>query len=77
MVFITYEPNPGGSSDYPQAPDLGQLVAKFGGYHLITPEAWADHHEAMRQWHIARRRFTCCGRVVGYAQKSKRKRKRA
>jgi hypothetical protein len=26
----------------PKAPDLQELVARFGGYDKITPEAWAQ-----------------------------------
>jgi hypothetical protein len=43
---------------YPRAPDLQALVERFGGYHLITPEAWAEHDAAMAQWHRARRTHT-------------------
>ena len=49
---------------YPKAPDLQALVARFGKYDRITPEAWADHAIAMQQWHIDRRIYTC-GRVIG------------
>jgi hypothetical protein len=36
-------------------PDLQELVALFGGYDKITPEAWAEHDRAMVQWHHDRR----------------------
>jgi hypothetical protein len=53
---------------------LQALVEKFGGYQNITPQAWAEHDESMRQWHIARRIYTV-GCVI--AEKLKPKRKRA
>jgi hypothetical protein len=31
-------------------PDLQELVAKYGGYHLIPPEAWTRHDQEMADW---------------------------
>jgi hypothetical protein len=36
-------------------PDLQELVARFGGYDKITPEAWAEYDRAMAEWQIKRR----------------------
>ena len=47
------------ASSYPRPPCLQALVARFGGYHLITPEAWAEYDAAIAQWHIDRRIYTC------------------
>ena len=68
--------NARGAAGYPQAPSLQALVEKFGGYHNITPQAWAEHDESMRQWHIARRIYTV-GCVIAEKLKPKRKRARA
>jgi hypothetical protein len=61
---------------YPQAPDLQALVEKFGGYHKITPEAWAEHDAAMAQWHRDRRLFTCGSIIEGRKPAEKPKPKR-
>ena len=61
---------------YPQAPDLQALVEKFGGYHKITPEAWAEHDAAMAQWHRDRRLFTCGSLIEGRKPAEKPKPKR-
>jgi hypothetical protein len=45
--------------EFPPAPDLQTLVERFGGYDKITPERWAEHDEAMHQWHRTRPLFTC------------------
>ena len=37
------------------SPDLEALVAKFGGYNKITPQAWAEHDRAMEEWQRRRR----------------------
>jgi hypothetical protein len=62
---------------YPRAPDLQALVEKFGGYHLITPEAWAAHDAAMAKWHRDRRTHTagclCEGRKPQTKPKPKRR----
>jgi hypothetical protein len=31
-------------------PDLQSLVAKHGGYDLITPEAWAEYDATLADW---------------------------
>jgi hypothetical protein len=36
-------------------PDLQELVARFGGYDKITPEAWAEYDRAMAEWQLKRR----------------------
>jgi hypothetical protein len=38
-----------------EAPNLQQLVAKFGSYDKITPEAWAEWDRAVAQWQQHRR----------------------
>jgi len=35
-------------------PDLQTLVAKYGGYHKITPEGWALYDQAMAEWQARR-----------------------
>lgn len=42
----------------PVAPDLQELVAKYGGYNKITAEAWAQFDEQMATYQgwIRRRR---------------------
>jgi hypothetical protein len=37
------------------APDLQQLVERFGGYDKITAEAWAAYDAAMAEWQLMRR----------------------
>jgi hypothetical protein len=37
------------------APDLQELVARFGGYSNITPEAWAAYDRALAEWEERRR----------------------
>ena len=32
------------------APSLQVLVQKYGGYHRITPQAWAEYDRAVAQW---------------------------
>jgi hypothetical protein len=34
-------------------PDLQQLVAEFGGYNKITPDAWAQHDKVMDAYQTA------------------------
>jgi len=36
-------------------PDLQELLARFGGYDKITPEAWAAYDKAMAVWQRRRR----------------------
>jgi hypothetical protein len=43
---------------YPEAPDLDALVATFGSYSEISPEAWAAWDEAIEAWQLARRDYT-------------------
>jgi len=31
-----------------------ELVARYGGYDRITPEAWAQHDAAMAKWRLDR-----------------------
>jgi hypothetical protein len=31
-------------------PDLHALIRRYGGYHLIPPEGWAEYAAAMKQW---------------------------
>jgi hypothetical protein len=31
-------------------PDLQDLVRKYGGYHLIPPEAWTQYDQALVNW---------------------------
>jgi len=38
------------------APDLQDLVERFGGYSNITAEAWAEYDRAMADWQERRRR---------------------
>jgi len=38
------------------APDLQELVAHFGGYDKITPEAWAAYDRATAEWQQRRRK---------------------
>jgi hypothetical protein len=38
-----------------EAPNLQRLVAKFGGYDKITPEAWAVWDRAVAEWQQRRR----------------------
>jgi hypothetical protein len=37
-------------------PDLGELVERFGGYHKITPEGWAEWDAAVAEFHERLRR---------------------
>jgi hypothetical protein len=37
------------------APDLQELVAHFGGYDKIPPEAWAAYDKTMAAWQLRRR----------------------
>jgi hypothetical protein len=39
-------------------PDLQELVRKFGGYHKITHEAWAECDAAMAAWQAQRTQKT-------------------
>jgi hypothetical protein len=41
--------------ELPQRPGLQQLVARWGRYDLIPPEAWQEHYAAYAAWHEARR----------------------
>jgi hypothetical protein len=43
----------------PKAPDLQELVQRFGTYSNITPEAWEQYDRQMAEWHHARRIETC------------------
>jgi len=36
-------------------PDLQELVAAWGGYDKITPEAWAAYDRALADWERRRR----------------------
>ena len=62
-----------------QRPDLQALVAAHGGYHKITPEAWAAYDRELRQWRartavgdfspsvgrpLGLSSYLCCGRVA-------------
>jgi len=40
----------------PVAPDLQALVARFGGYHRIPPEAWAQHDQELAAYQAWLRR---------------------
>jgi hypothetical protein len=40
---------------YNPAPDLQELVRRFGGYDKITPEAWEEYDRAMAEWQERRR----------------------
>lgn len=37
------------------APDLQELVARWGGYDKIPAEAWAEHDRTMAEWQERRR----------------------
>jgi hypothetical protein len=39
----------------PKPPGLQELVARFGGYNKIPPEAWAGFDRQMAEYHSARR----------------------
>jgi hypothetical protein len=41
----------------PKPPDLQKLVAQFGRYDLITPEAWQDWDRANAEYQEARRAY--------------------
>ena len=41
----------------PKPPDLQKLVAEFGGYDKITPEAWVEWDLANAEWREARRAY--------------------
>jgi hypothetical protein len=41
-------------TDHVRPPDLQELVARFGGYNKITPEAWAEYDQVAE--YQARRR---------------------
>jgi hypothetical protein len=32
-------------------PDLHEWIRRFGGYHRITPEGWAEYDAALATWH--------------------------
>jgi hypothetical protein len=51
------------TNGYPKAPDLQELVARFGGYSKVPPEAWTEYDQAMAEWHRARRVYTA-GHVI-------------
>jgi hypothetical protein len=36
-------------------PDLQELVAKHGGYHRITPEAWREFDQQRETWEAKRK----------------------
>jgi len=38
-----------------KGPDLQDLVARYGGYHLITPVAWAEHDRAVEEYNCLMR----------------------
>jgi hypothetical protein len=42
-------------TEKPRPPDLQELVARFGGYNKITPEAWAEYDRQMAEYHTKRR----------------------
>jgi hypothetical protein len=54
---VNSKPSPAASPPSAKArpPDLQTLVARFGGYDKIPPEAWAEHDRAMDEYHIMRR----------------------
>ena len=61
-----------------RAPSLQELVQRFGGYHLITPEAWAEFDAAMAEFHRVRRvELVGEGRVVGAETKAPKRRKKS
>lgn len=37
------------------APDLHELIAQYGGYHLIPQQAWREHDTAMARWQARRK----------------------
>jgi hypothetical protein len=39
----------------PRPPDLQELVARFGAYNRITPEAWVEWDRAVADYHVRRR----------------------
>jgi hypothetical protein len=41
----------------PKAPDLQKLVAEYGGYNHITPEAWQAWDQANAEYQEARRAY--------------------
>jgi hypothetical protein len=63
------------NGDYPQAPCLQTLVAHFGDYSSISPEAWTERDAAMAQWHRARRIYTV-GHIIEEAPTKQKKKRR-
>jgi hypothetical protein len=59
------------------APDLQQRIARFGGYGNSSPEAWAEHDEAVAKWHRDRRIYSFNRYWEGKKPQAKPKPKRA
>jgi hypothetical protein len=47
-------PLPSPDSGAQRPPDLQELVARYGGYNRITPEAWAKYDRAVAEWKASR-----------------------
>jgi hypothetical protein len=56
-------------------PCLQELVARFGGYDKITPEAWSAYDAAIAQWQIDRL-FAMGLRPISPEEMKQRKRSR-
>jgi hypothetical protein len=55
-------------TQYPQAPDLGEWVRKYGSYWQID---WGLWDEEMGRWETARRLYSCGTIIKGGQQRKK------